>query len=224
MLISLRSSDAGLGFDQGKENPLLADASRTGDLDRDRLVRDECREPDPLGAPARIDRAGAVSSAQGINVVFALPKKLFVPWLNVVNIEGSARRFWFERDCRVVVFRVGERPADGLACSPPKLGRSNFGSFGFGSENELGSRAVDSSARDSSERLVPVARGGRTGSLDSDAAGFLNGLGMVGNLKPSARAGMQNVPSSRQLSAKAVILYFTKTLLLASNVAFDRCV
>ena len=80
-----------MGFDHGKLNPFLADASRTGD--RDVLVRVECRELDPLGAPGRIDDVDAVSLVQGMNVVFALPKKLFVPWLNLVNTEGSVGRF-----------------------------------------------------------------------------------------------------------------------------------
>ena len=50
----------------------------------------------------------AVLSVHGISVVFALLKKFFVPWLNLSNAEGSVRRFWLERDCRVVV-RLGVR-------------------------------------------------------------------------------------------------------------------
>jgi len=130
--------------------------------------------------------------------------------VTVVRLDG----------CRVVVLRVAGCEAEVSDVSRPKVGKSNFGSFGLGNENELVSRAVGWLL---SEILVPVARGTRAGSVELAGVVLLNGFVMVGNLNPSAFAGTLNAAESRQASTKVVRESFTIVLLLASDVELDGC-
>ena len=89
------SVSAGLGFDQGNVKPLVEEVWPLRDAVRVPLLeRAECREFEPLGALDDGMAEEPESSVQGINVVFALLKKFFVPWLNLSSGDGpGAGRF-----------------------------------------------------------------------------------------------------------------------------------